>query len=134
MKLVFVLTLFHAWAVFGQQLLQDRVLIRPYGHRHRTPKSDKTFGAVLGYNVTPNNHRNRLRVIQRSPNEETLAAAEAAGLKAKELQRKAKDDGQVYKDMDSFESSLVPVSSQEESTISALTKVIKLLRELEQVY
>lgn len=105
MKLVFVLTLFHAWAVIGQHHLplQERVLIRPYGHR--TPKSDKTFEAVLGYNVSP---RNRLRVIQRSPNEETLAAAEAAGLKAKQLQRKAKDDGQ---DMDSFESSLVPVSS-----------------------
>ena len=62
---------------------------------------------MLGLNVSP---RNRLRVRSRGPKEatDTILAAEAAGLKAKEI-RQASKDRLSYRDLDSFETSLIPV-------------------------
>ena len=99
MKWILILTIIHGVLCSHP----ERIRVRSHGRNAKT--GEKNFEAVVGLNVSP---RNRLRVISRSPNDaaETLAAAEAAGLKAKEL----KD--QNYRDLDSFETSLIPVSSK----------------------
>ncbi len=67
--------------------------------------TERTFETFVPLSVGPSK---RLRVLARSPNDaaETLAAAEAAGSKAKEILRNSKQG-----DLDSLETSLVPVTT-----------------------
>ena len=87
----------------------QQIKVRSHGDKQiNTQKQElkeRTYEAVLGLNVSP---RNRLRVRTRDPKDatDTLAAAEAAGIKAKEIRQKNRLS---YRDLDSFETSLIPV-------------------------
>jgi len=87
----------------------QQIKVRSHGDKQiKAQKQDikeRTYEAVLGLNVSP---RNRLRVRTRNPKDatDTLAAAEAAGIKAKEIRQKNRLS---YRDLDSFETSLIPV-------------------------
>ena len=87
----------------------QQIKVRSHGDKQiNTQKQElkeRTYEAVLGLNVSP---RNRLRVRTRNPKDatDTLAAAEAAGIKAKEIRQKNRLS---YRDLDSFETSLIPV-------------------------
>jgi hypothetical protein len=87
----------------------QKIKVRSHGDKQiNAQKQDikeRTYEAVLGLNVSP---RNRLRVRTRNPKDaaDTLAAAEAAGIKAKEIRQKNRLS---YRDLDSFETSLIPV-------------------------
>ena len=91
----------------------DEVRIRSHGDRDSHPSHRKNpasnFEAVLGLEVG----KGRLRVRSRSLKEaaETLAAAEAAGKKAKELLKATQSlqAKQRYRDLESLETSLIPV-------------------------
>ena len=112
MKSVFIglALLLHGLAIASSQS-EPRIIVRSHGDKSAQEKTrqnkERTYEAVLGLNVSP---RNRLRVRTRGPKDatDTLAAAEAAGIKAKEL--KASKDRLSYRDLDSFETSLIPVS------------------------
>ena len=113
MKSVFIglALLLHGLAIASSQS-EPRIIVRSHGDKSTQEKTrqnkERTYEAVLGLNVSP---RNRLRVRTRGPKDatDTLAAAEAAGLKAKELNLATKDR-LSYRDLDTFETSLIPVS------------------------
>ena len=113
MKSVFIglALLLHGLAIASSQS-EPRIIVRSHGDKSTQEKTrqnkERTYEAVLGLNVF---HRNRLRVRTRGPKDatDTLAAAEAAGLKAKELNLATKDR-LSYRDLDTFETSLIPVS------------------------
>ena len=77
----------------------DPILVRSHGAAIKpTEKIDQTFESVVGLDIVP---RNRLRVIRRNPKEtvdridlsdETIQAAKAAGLVAKNLQKSPRID------------------------------------------
>ena len=87
----------------------QQIKVRSHGDKQiKAQKQDikeRTYEAVLGLNVSA---RNRLRVRTRNPKDatDTLAAAEAAGIKAKEIRQ---NNRLSYRDLDSFETSLIPV-------------------------
>ena len=84
----------------------DQIYVRSHGEANAEPQ-EKIFESVVGFNVVP---KKRLRVRTRVPKKEStteaIEAARAAGLVAKELQKKEA----AYRDLDSVESSRVPVS------------------------
>ena len=84
----------------------DQIYVRSHGEAQEP--QEKTFETVVGLNVVQ--PKKRLRVRTRVPKKEStteaIQAARAAGLVAKELQKKEA----AYRDLDSVESSRVPVS------------------------
>ena len=108
MKFIFILITIFAFSIASNT---DRVHVRSHGDANL--RKEQTFEAVVGVNLAP---KGRLRVRSRTPKEaaETLEAAEIAGNKAKELLKKAaglKTGRQRYSDLESLETSLIPVSS-----------------------
>lgn len=108
MKFIFIgLALLHGLVL--TTVSTQQIKVRSHGDKQiKAQKQDikeRTYEAVLGLNVSP---RNRLRVRTRNPKDatDTLAAAEAAGIKAKEIRQKNRLS---YRDLDSFETSLIPV-------------------------
>ena len=107
MKFIFIcLAILHGLVLI---VSTQKIKVRSHGDKQiNAQKQDikeRTYEAVLGLNVSP---RNRLRVRTRNPKDaaDTLAAAEAAGIKAKEIRQKNRLS---YRDLDSFETSLIPV-------------------------
>ena len=111
MKFIFIsLAVLHSLVL--TTVSTQQIKVRSHGDKQiNTQKpelKERTYEAVLGLNVSP---RNRLRVRTRNPKDatDTLAAAEAAGIKAKEIRQKNRLS---YRDLDSFETSLIPVRTR----------------------
>jgi hypothetical protein len=108
MKFIFIsLAVLHGFVL--TTVSTQQIKVRSHGDKQINAKKqelkERTYEAVLGLNVSP---KNRLRVRTRNPKDatDTLAAAEAAGIKAKEIRQKNRLS---YRDLDSFETSLIPV-------------------------
>ena len=86
-----------------------RIRVRSHGEAPTGDQEDqRSFEAVLGLNLAP---RNVLRVRSRgSKDAQTLAAAEAASNKAKELLEQGRVPAKDIRDLQPIESSLIPVS------------------------